>query len=640
MQPPLVYHNPGLTCAVSIPQMEACMSTAESVLAALQPYHLRSEGQGKYRCNSPFRPDSDSMTFTLVINSPEHGAFQDFHPSANPASGSLYLLAKHLGIPLSATIPVESTKRSFAGGDDYARAHGTTFDELRAWGWRETTIDGRPALEIPTPSGSRFRFLDGAKGKATYKSVSGYSRCWYGLGDNLKRVLEASQPLVLCNGEISTLAARKHGIASLAMTGGEKGEIPLDLLEQLKGFLVGLQNPHILIALDCDKAGRTAARGLERQLRSEGFDTRAVDLSLGAGGDLADFCMIHVPDAAAELLKLPALPPVFDQSKWQFAGIDGVLSLPPIDWLVAGQIPARGLTMVYGASGTYKSFFMLDHAMRLAITGIRVLYIAAEGEYGYRQRLEAYIQHHQQKPSTITFVLGQVDLFDVEESTEFTRLIEAYQPQMVVVDTFAMCSGMAEENTTRDMLTIVNGCKLMSNTLNAVIVVVHHTNAEGKKERGNKALRNSCDTILRLSLEDDLICVQSQKTKDTKAFETYYLAPLVILLGYKNNLGEDVSSVVLLPAEKVIRGDDLSPLQRRVLETLAIEPNATLDTIANTVECDNRGTISKTVSKLVKRNYVEITASGRVVTEMGRKALDADSSVASVASVAADSITL
>ncbi len=607
------------------------MSTANEVLAALQPYHLRQEGHGKYRCNSPFRPDADSMTFTLVIDSPEHGAFNDFHPSANPASGSLYDLAKHLGIGLPTVIPVESTKRSYDGQEDYARAHGLTGDDLRAWGWRETTLDGRPALEIPTQTGLRYRFLDGAKGKPVYKSVQGYTRCWYGMGNHLKAIIDEGKPLVICNGEISTIAARKYVIAALAMTGGEKGEIPPELLTQLKGFLVGVHNPLVLIALDCDKAGRAAARGLVAQLRAEGYDARAIDLSLGANGDLADFCMIHTSDAATELLKLPELPPVFDNSRWQFATLDDVLNLPAVDWLLPGQIPARGLTMVFGASGSYKSFFMSDHAMHLSLKGIHVLYIAAEGEHGYRQRMEAWIKHHKQKPSTITFVLGQVDLFDVEESTDFTRLIEAYKPQMIVVDTFAMCSGMADENNTRDMLTIVNGCKLMSKTLNAVIVVVHHTNAEGKKERGNKVLRNACDTVLRLSLEDDLICVQSQKTKDTKPFETYYLSPLIVHLGYKNNLGEDVTSVVLLPAEKVIRGDDLTDLQRRVLQTLSVEPNATLDVIANTVENDSRGTISKIVSKLVNRGYVLITASGREVTEKGHQVLENDSTVASVA---------
>ncbi len=613
------------------------MTTADNVLNVLYSFNLRKEGDSKYRCNSPFRPGADSMTFTLAINSPEHGAFYDFHPAADPQSGSLYQLAKHLGVALPAVIPVLSTKRPYDGQEDYARAHGLTGDDLRAWGWRETVIDGRSALEIQTQTGLRYRFLDGAKGKAVYKSVPGYARCWYGMVDSLKQMLIAGSPLVICNGEISTIAARKYGIAALAMTGGEKGEIPPDLLQQLKGFLTELPDPRILIALDCDKAGRAAAHGLERQLQAEGFDTRAVDLALGASGDLADFCMIYAPDVASELLKLPLLPPTTDNSKWLFATLDDVLKLPPIDWLVPGQIPARGLTMVYGSSGTFKSFFMLDHALNLACAGTGVLYIAAEGEQGYRPRVEAYIQHHKRKPTSINFVLGQVDLFDVEESTDFTRLIEAYQPHMIVVDTLAMCSGVADENATRDMLTIVNGCKQMSKVLNAVIVVVHHTNAEGKRERGNKVLRNACDTVLRLNLEDDLVCVQSQKTKDTKPFESYYLAPLVIPLGYKNNLGEDVTSVVLLPAEKVVRGEDLTDLQRRVLETLAVEPNATLDTIANTVEVDNRGTISKIVGKLVKRGYVANTASGREVTEHGQQALD---QVAAVAGVASDSATV
>ncbi len=213
------------------------MSTAENVIAALQPFNLREEGHGKYRCNSPFRPGSDSMTFTLVINSPEHGAFHDFHPSANPASGSLYDLAKLLGVPLPATIPIESTKRQYAGLDDYARAHGIDGDTLRAWHWRETVIENRPALEFLTPTGARWRFIDGVKGKAVYKSVPGYSRCWYRLGNDLKQMLQDGKPLVLCNGEISVIAGRAHSLAALAMTGGEKGEIPADLFEQLKGFL-------------------------------------------------------------------------------------------------------------------------------------------------------------------------------------------------------------------------------------------------------------------------------------------------------------------------------------------------------------------------------------------------------------------
>lgn len=613
------------------------MTTAESVLAALQPFHLRQEGQGKYRCNSPFRPNADSMTFTLVITSPEHGAFHDHHPSADPAGGSLYDLARRLNVALPATVPVENSKRAYAGGADYAQAHGLTWDDLRGWGYRETVVENRHALEFQTATGLRWRFIDGAKGKAVYKSVPGYVRCWYGLDSDLRQRLRDGAPLVLCNGEISVIAGRKHGLAALAMTGGEKGEIPAELFEQLRGFLADIPAVRILIALDCDPAGRAAARGLEAQFYTAGYDVWALDLELGSGGDLADFCRLYAPDTLAVLQRRPDLPPALDNGRFTFATLDDVLRLAPIDWLVAKQIPARGLTMIFGASGTYKSFFILDKVLTLALDGVNVLYIAAEGEHGYRQRLEAWIRHHGKKPGNITFVLGQVDLFDPEELTEFSRLVAVHKPRIVVVDTFAMCSGVAEENSTRDMMTIVNGCKAMSKQLDAVIVVVHHTNAEGKRERGNKALRNACDTILRLSLEDDLICVQSQKTKDTQPFDTYYLAPLTVPLGYRNNLGEDVTSVVLLPADKVVRGDDLTPLQRQVLETLAAEPNATLQVIADAVESDSRGSISKIINKLEKRGYLVNTATGRQLSDQGRRALDGDSVDSTDSGAAAES---
>lgn len=597
------------------------MSTSDLVLAELERYNLKKQGANKWRCNSPFRAGADGMSFSLVIDGPENGAFKDHNPNASPAEGSLYDLARHLGIAIPTSHKVESTKRAYDGLEDYARAHGITGDVLRAANWREVVKNGRPALEFPTHGGLRWRFLDGKKGQPVYVSETGYQRCWYGLGNVLLEKLEAGQPLILANGEVSTLTARYYGVPAICMTGGEKGEIPHDLMSQLKGN-VGYTKPEIIIALDCDTAGRAAARGLERQFRAEGWNARAVDLGLSTGGDLADFCMLHGADSTKALKALNSLPVDADRSKWKFASIDEVLSLPTINWLVPRQIPARGLCMVYGASGTYKSFFMLDHALKLAQVGTNILYIAAEGEYGYRQRLQAWIQHYKVKPDNITFVLGSVDLFDPDDSTEFTRIIETYKPAMVVVDTFAMCSGVADENSSRDMLQIVQACKAMSRTLDAVIVIVHHTNAEGKKERGSKVMRNACDTIIRTSLDDEAILIESQKTKDTAPFEAYRLAPLSIDLGYKNNIGESVTSVVLIPAEKLIPQENLTPLQFKVLEVLSIQPQASLAEIADAVEIDSRGSISKVISTLCKKGCLSVTGSNRELTTKGRKLLD------------------
>lgn len=71
------------------------MSTADLVLAVLERYGLKKMGQGRYRCNSPFRPQSNSGAFALTIKDGEHGVYFDF---VSKETGTLYDLAKRLGI--------------------------------------------------------------------------------------------------------------------------------------------------------------------------------------------------------------------------------------------------------------------------------------------------------------------------------------------------------------------------------------------------------------------------------------------------------------------------------------------------------------------------------------------------------------
>lgn len=448
-------------------------STADKILQHLQPYNLKQDGTNKWRCNSPFRAGSNSMGFCLTIDDGEHGAYID-HVSG--VGGSLYELAAALGVAIPAAPNVENTKRKYTGRYEYAKAHGISDATLEMWQWREVVHKGRRALEFGTRTGQRWRFIDG--NKPHYISEPGYVRCWYGLSDALIKTVKSNRQIVICNGEISTITAQDYGLPAIAVTSGEK-EIPAQLIDELRGVVGDVAGLQVIVAMDCDATGIKAGSIIREQLINAGFNVRAVDLGLGLGGDLSDFCMLHGKDAKRMIADLPEIKPNVstDERNFHFYTLDEVLRLPPVKWLLRGVLPATGLSMVYGPSGVGKSFWALGLAYELAFDN-SIIYVAAEGETGMGVRTLALIQHHKRKPDKLTFVLGAVDLFSDEELTVFKGLSSRYAPKLIVVDTLAMCTGLADENSARDMKIIIDGCKRMARELECAVMLVHHTNKE------------------------------------------------------------------------------------------------------------------------------------------------------------------
>lgn len=272
------------------------MSTADRVLAALASYSLERVKPGEYKLNSPLRAGSNSHAFTLTIEDDEHGAWYDF-PAGE--GGSLYQLAERLGIEVERARP-EQTKRTYVDASDYAAAHGLTVEQLTAAHWLPTTKDGRPALEFVTDTGKRWRFLDDRK--PHYISEPGYKACWYGLKKAVKLAKAGNHTIVLCNGEISTVAAHSRGIPAACVTSGEKA-IPEALLRELNAAWSG----EILLAYDCDKTGQATAVKIAGQLPN----AKMVDLRFppDSGGDLADFVRLHGDTAFDELRKQVVVTP-------------------------------------------------------------------------------------------------------------------------------------------------------------------------------------------------------------------------------------------------------------------------------------------------------------------------------------------
>jgi putative DNA primase/helicase len=99
--------------------------------------------------------------------------------------------------------------------------------------------------------------------------------------------------------------------------------------------------------------------------------------------------------------------------------------MPDPEWLIDGILPANKLSVVYGASGTGKSFLALDWGLSIATgTGWQgnrvkqggVAYIAAEKGPGYKHRIQAWFQHTGFKQAEdLPFILvnGSVSLEEI-----------------------------------------------------------------------------------------------------------------------------------------------------------------------------------------------------------------------------------
>lgn len=329
------------------------MNTADKVLDALGSHKLKRSGDNEYRANRPWSIGSDSQGLSLKIDGPEHGTWHDF---VDDTSGSLYELAARLGIDTPKRGEVQSTKRVYRDIADYAAAHGVGVEVLTSAGWHQTTHINRPAIAIPTRNGTRYRFLD--DGKPTYINPKGYSACWYGLQRAIETARLLDMPLVLCNGEASTVVAQHYGLPAFAQTSGEK-RLPDALTSELRGLWQG----QVWIALDCDNTGVKAANAIADQLS----DSVVVDLQLGDGGDLADFCMLHTDQVKSALFKLAGVAQ--DQQRAS-KGVDARDVMDVLISRIEIDTAPKGLPVVFPFPGFHKLQGIARVLMPGKITGL------------------------------------------------------------------------------------------------------------------------------------------------------------------------------------------------------------------------------------------------------------------------------
>lgn len=378
----------------------------QQIMATLAPYRNKQHGQNRY--NTPWRPDADGGTLA-VDQDAAYGLGLKWYDHKDGEAGNGFTLARLLGIRVGGRNEHEKST-PFQSMADYAHAHGVAVDVFISAGWRDTTHRGHPVFAFPTDGGMRYRYADPSAAGRKYDSNKGYENCWYRLDIAVAIAKATGSPLIICNGEASTIAAQYHNVAACCVTGGEKGSMPQSLIERLRAAWQGA----ILIAFDCDVTGRKASKGLAVALREAGFDARAIDLRGSDGYDLADFCRVNNGTSHEQILVMPQLidapTAIVSQTEAPFAtSTQGITKTTVSDWRHSGItlrelqhkefVPERwivesilpeGACLLAAKYKSKKSWLALGLGLaismngralgRLAVSTGRVLYLDLEGK--------------------------------------------------------------------------------------------------------------------------------------------------------------------------------------------------------------------------------------------------------------------
>lgn len=201
-----------------------------------------------------------------------------------------------------------------------------------------------------------------------------------------------------------------------------------------------------------------------------------------------------------------------------------------IRWLVKNVIPADSMGILFGASGTYKSFLSLDLALHVAHgidwVGARtkqgpVVYCAAEGGAGISRRVQAW--HQEQGLVETDQLLVCTTPLVLSEQAPLQQLIAAIDqlpepPAVIIIDTLSQSSNIDENDATEVAAFIRNINAELRVRYHCTVLLVHHTgHVATERPRGSSVLTANMDFLLscvRPDVEAQSCILETVKQKD------------------------------------------------------------------------------------------------------------------------------
>lgn len=236
------------------------------------------------------------------------------------------------------------------------------------------------------------------------------------------------------------------------------------------------------------------------------------------------------------------------------------------DWLIEDYIEAGTLGVLFGESGSMKTFAALDMAMSIACghkwhgnaipKAGPVYYIASEGYRGMKKRLQAWAVANNIPDITSELIFVASRPAQLRDDSGVMAVVDAIEeltkqhdnPRLIVIDTLNRSFGPGgDENSTADMTKFVDALDELKNRFGCAILVVHHTGQGDKaRSRGSSALHCAVDFEFRLAKAGNTRVLTCTKAKDHEFPEVIMFAYDEISTGWVDQRsGREITSIVL-----------------------------------------------------------------------------------------------
>lgn len=265
------------------------------------------------------------------------------------------------------------------------------------------------------------------------------------------------------------------------------------------------------------------------------------------------------------------------------------------DWLIEELIPARGIGLVWGLSGSDKTGAVFD-LMAATHRGVtwrdkavkrgRSVMVVAEGEYFFANRLRAYAKHRGIDVSELPAVVPcAINLRDGKQVAAFAKELKKLGAAQVWFDTLQQCSPGADENSVKDMGEVISNLKFLAREVGCFAGVVHHAGKNVEKgARGSSAWRPAVDVELYFESDGVHGTMRVEKLKDGPPNTVYPFTRKIIELGTRAN-GKPITSVVVVQSDQtpIVKSTKLPVVGSKIrgafdaIKTLVVAQNGPIE---------------------------------------------------------------